>query len=196
MLRVLQYRYILLFLLPAILFQSCIKEYSYERQDNTPPVIDTTPPQQIPPAELDFPYCGACDGKDQFEEGKWSFTAGISFLCGDIDTAIILAERTAFTFFGPSACAADMNVILTVYLNPFVLDHDQKNLFIPKVSFYYSKLGAAQFPLISRADNPFYAIIHNYNHQSKIANGTFTGYAYKPDLRSLPVTGKFKVKLL
>jgi len=187
---------IVFFLLPLAIFTlNCTKEYSYERQDITPPVVDTTP-QQIPPVVLDFPYCNACEGKDQFEEGKWSFTAGNSFLCGEIDTAIVLAERTAFTFFGPSACAADMNLILTVYLDPFVLNRDQKDLFISKVSFYYSKQNAAQFPLISRADNPFYLIIHNYDHRTKTANGTFSGYAYKPDGRALPVTGKFKSKLL
>lgn len=186
------------FSLLVILNQACTKEYSREAiNSSTPPITDTTPPQQVPPYSTDFPFCLSCVDKDKFEENRWSFKAGDSFLCGIMDTAILTRDRTAFTFFGPSACSLDTSMIISVYLEPYVLNRNYNNLLIPKVAFYYSKLGASFYPLISKTGTPFSVTIDSYNHQTKMTIGTFTGQAYKPDGSALLVSsGKFKVKLL
>ena len=102
----------------AVLFYNsgCIKEYSYERQNTVPLIQDSTPALPTPSPAPDFPICAACAGKDNYEESRWSFKAGNSFLCGIIDTAIVNIERNAFTFFGPSACSTDTNMVISVYL--------------------------------------------------------------------------------
>ncbi|MGZ5221031.1 MAG: hypothetical protein ACXWC7_13175, partial [Chitinophagaceae bacterium] len=105
--------------------------------------------------------------------------------------------RNAFTFFGPSACSADTNFVISVYLESNTFDRDQSALFIPKVSFYIAKNGASKFLLVSQPGTPFSVTIESYNHQTKMVIGTFSGHAYKPDGSSIFVhSGKFKVKLL
>ena len=91
---------LLLFL--AINYISCSKEYSYEggyvniTHDSLP---------QLPTVKRDLPLCSLCAAySDSLELNQWSFKAGNSSACGILDTAIINLERTAFTFFGPSAC--------------------------------------------------------------------------------------------
>ncbi|MGZ8511427.1 MAG: hypothetical protein ACXWV8_12915 [Chitinophagaceae bacterium] len=171
----------------------CTKEYSREGQVVIPPAVDSTPVVQLP----GFPICSACDGRDSYEESRWSFKAGDSFLCGIMDTAFASVPRNAFTFFGPSACSADTNFVISVYLESYTFDRDQRALFIPKVSFYIAKNGASKFLLVSQPGTPFSVTIESYNHQTKMVIGTFSGHAYKPDGSSIFVhSGKFKVKLL
>ncbi len=173
----------------------CIKEYSYERQDSTPPIQDTNP---VPPTPLpDFPLCANCVGKDNYEEDRWSFKAGNSFLCGVIDTAIVNIERNAFTFFGPYACSNDTNMVISVYLESQKLDRSQQNIVIPKVFFYYSAAGSPQFVLVSRTGTPFTVILNTYDHQTKMTTGTFSGYVFKADGTTILIhSTKFKLKLI
>ena len=171
----------------------CVKEYSRGRQVFVPPTVDSTPIVQVP----DFPLCAACDGRDSYEESRWSFKAGDSFLCGIMDTAFANFERNAFTFFGPSACSSDTNMVISVYLESYSFDRDQRGLFIPKVAFYFAKKGSSKFLLESQAGTPFSVTIESYDHQTKMVIGTFSGNAYKADGTSLSVhSAKFKVKLL
>lgn len=186
---------IVFYFLIVLLFHNsgCVKEYSRERNVVIPPTIDSTPVVQAP----GFPVCAACDGRDSYEEGRWSFKAGDSFFCGIMDTAFTNVDRTAFTFFGPSACTSDTNMVISVYPDSYTLDRDQRSLFIPKATFYLAKRGFSKFLLVSRADTPFSVTIESYDHQTKMVIGTFSGNVYKPDGSIVLVhSAKFKVKLL
>lgn len=190
---------IVYFSLIAVLFYNsgCTKEYSYEGQDAVPPIQDTTPILPAPLPAPDFPLCAACVDKDNYEESRWSFKAGDSFLCGIIDTAIVNIERNAFTFFGPSACSTDTNMVISVYLESKKLDRSQQNMVIPKVFFYFSKAGASHFLLVSRSGTPFTVILNSYDHQTKMTTGTFSGYVFKADgTTTLIHSTKFKLKLI
>jgi hypothetical protein len=175
----------------------CAKEYSREAIDNTiPPVIDTTPPQQTPLPDTSLLFCAACAGMDKFEENQWSFKAGNSFYCGPMDTALLAPERNAFTFFGPSACSSDTSMVVTLFMENYVLNKDLQNIVIPNVDFRFTKFGAAKYLLVSQPGTPFSLTIDSYNHQTKMTIGTFSGYAYQPDGSKLLVTsGKFKARL-
>jgi hypothetical protein len=175
----------------------CAKEYSYERQDTAPPVQDSTSTSPIPQPSPDFPLCAACADKDNYEEDRWSFKAGNSFLCGIIDTAIVNIERNAFTFFGPSACSSDTNMVISVYLESQKLDRSQQNIVIPKVFFYFSAAGSPQFVLVSRSGTPFTVILKTYDHQTKMTTGSFSGYVFKADGTTILIDStKFKLKLI
>ena len=166
-----RYGFLVFLVFILIIVQHCTKEYSREGFDTSSPpvdttVIDTTQPQQQPPANS--VSCIACANSDNFEEGKWSFKLGNTLLCGIIDTAITTPDRTAFTFFGPSACSTDTSLIISVYLNNYVLDRNRGTQLIPDVAFYYASLGSIAYPLISRTGIPFSTTINDYNHQTKI----------------------------
>lgn len=187
----------LFFLLLLILNYACVKEYSREAPDSAvPPVIDTTPPQQAPLPDTSLLFCAACAGLDKFEENRWSFKAGNFFYCGPMDTALLAPDRNAFTFFGPSACSSDTSMVLTLFMENYVLNKDLQNIVIPNVDFRFTKFGAVKYLLVSQPGTPFSLTIDSYNHQTKMTIGTFSGYAYQPDGSKLLVTsGKFKAKL-
>lgn len=183
----------------AVLFYNsgCIKEYSYERQNIAPPVQDSTPALPTPLPAPDFPLCAACEGKDNYEESRWSFKAGDSFLCGIIDTAIVGPDRNVFTFFGPSACSTDTNMVISVFLESQKLDRSQQNMVIPKVIFYVAKAGAPQYLLVTRPGTPFTVILNSYDHQTKMTTGTFSGYVFKANgTTTLIHSTKFKLRLI
>src|SRR6266487_2054254 len=110
---------------------SCAKEYSFEGAD-TLAVNDTI---IVPPAHLWI--CPACIGQDKQIEAKWSFHNDSSFSCGMIDTAIVNQERTAFTFFGPSACSKDTGMIIDVFLGGGAMDRDLYNVTSKEGGSYY-----------------------------------------------------------
>ena len=184
-------------LLNALIIMGCVKEYSYEGGSTPPVVIDTLSPPVSPPAvQLDFPLCNNCEGRDRFEENRWSFRAGNAFLCGIIDTGIVNSDRNAFTFFGVSACSPDTSMAMSIYLDPYKLDKTQSGLVINRIAFYFNKFGLTDHLLIIRQGTAFSLTIDNYDHQTKLCSGTFTGNAYKPDGNTLLVhSGKFMVKL-
>jgi hypothetical protein len=193
-----RYGLIVFSLLILAIIQNCTKEYSREGLNNTtPPIVDTTPSQQTPPDTTSITsFCVACAGMDKFEENRWSFKAGNSFQCGPMDTALMAPERNAFTFFGPSSCSSDTSMVITVYIDNYVLNKDLQNIVIPKVDFRFTKLGAPKYLLISQPGTPFNLTIESYDHQTKMTTGTFSGYAYKGDGTIQKVdSGKFKVKL-
>lgn len=180
-----------------VILSSCIKEYSYEGGMLPPIIIDTlNPPTGGPSVTPDFPPCAACAGRDYFEENRWSFWAGNSFVCGLIDTAIVNQDRTALTFFGVSACSVDTSMALTIYLAPSVLNRSQQDVVSSYVAFYFTKFGAPAYLLISRWGTPFSLTIASYDHVTKMSYGTFSGYAYKADGNTLLVhSAKFQVRL-
>lgn len=92
----------------------CVKEYSNEGASTVIPVRDTSTAPILP--VLEFPLCATCVDNNSFDELSWSFKAGNALLCGIIDNAVVNIERNAFTFFGPSACSTDTNMVISVYL--------------------------------------------------------------------------------
>jgi hypothetical protein len=111
---------------------SCKKEYSFE---GTRPYVraDTVKPI-LPPVPW---ICPACIGKDAQIDKKWSFYIDGSFLCGDIDTAIVIApERNGFTFFGPSSCSLDSGMVFTVFLDGEILNKDIRNVTTQNIAFF------------------------------------------------------------
>lgn len=99
----------------------CIKEYSYERQPVNTDTIPSTPPDTINnDTPVIYPQCSLCEENPEYEPGKWSFAVDTFLFCGNVSGAVMLGERTAFTFFGPSACSTDSGLIITAYFDkPF-----------------------------------------------------------------------------
>lgn len=193
-----------LFLLAAlcVCIIACEKEYSYEGGAGTAPVpVDTTRTDTTTNVDTTDPgpgisYCNTCADKKETALDEWSFRIGDTVFCGADDTAIINYERTAFTFFGPSSCAADSGMIFTVYLSPNVLNRDRYNFTVPYASFYYYHTGAPNV-LSNKADESFTLTIKSYIHSTKIATGTFSGTAYRQDGSPVAVRwGKFKIRLI
>jgi hypothetical protein len=183
----------LFFLSLLLILSGCAKEYSYEG-GVTPVIHDTLPP---PVVVNDFPVCPFCKTITNTALSTWSFKKGNTTVCGTVDTAIITLERTAFTFFGPSSCSADSGLVITVYLGNESLNRNRTNLAINNIAFYYYDRVTPSYIFMSLANSPFSGTIDNYDHQTKIASGTFTGNAVRSDGSAASITsGKFKVKLL
>lgn len=182
-------------LVSAIILYGCIKEYSYEGGLGGSVITDTLQPPVTPPPSPEFAICQACNGQDRFEENRWSFKAGNSFVCGIIDTGIINSERNAFTFFGPSACTMDTSMAVSVYLETDHLNRNHQGLVVRRIAFYFNKFGLSDHLLINRPGTPFSVTINSYDHGTKMTIGTFQGNAFRPDGSALAVEGKFMVKL-
>lgn len=174
--------------LVAIITVSCKKEYSYEGGD--PVVIDTTV-NNIP-----APYiCSSCIGADDYIEGKWSFYHGGNFYCGMIDTAIATPARDGFTFFGPSSCSPDSGLVMTINIEPTILNQDVFNSTTIKVGMYYYDNVGQTYPFMTRPGFNFSLTIKSYIHQTRIMNGNFNGFAFKPNGEQVSLSGKFKLKI-
>lgn len=172
----------------------CEKEYSFEGR-NTTIATDTT--VRPPPVLYNFPVCSFCKTLTTTDLGTWSFKMENAIACGKVDTAIVTFGRTAFTFFGPSLCSADTGMVITVYLQDDTLNRDISYLITNKVAFYYYDRVTPSYMLMSQVYSPFSVSIEGYDHQSKIAVGTFNGFARFSDGRFVSInSGKFKVRLL
>jgi hypothetical protein len=169
------------------LIVSCAKEYSYEKKD-----VIATPVKPKPSIHT----CTECIGKDSQLLSRWSFYNDTTFYCGQIDTAIVL-DRTGFTIYGPSSCSQDSGLVILVRMGTTTLDHDFYNTSFPNTSFYYYDRLGSTHAFITHYGTPFDFTIESYIHQTKIAVGSFNGFAYRPDgtLASIQ-SGKFKVRLL
>ena len=173
-----------------IIHSGCVKVYSYEGRYSVI-VTDTIKPGDTAPW-----ICPACIGRDTLQESKWSFHNWNVFLCGSIDTAIVNPERTAFTFFGPSACSVDTGIIISAFLEGIVLNKDLYNFTSQHGAFYYYDNVRQTTIFISRQTNPFSVTIDSYIHQTRMATGTFNGPVFRTNGgASYVFSGKFKVKL-
>lgn len=174
--------FVLLFLIA-----SCIKDYSYEKKNVA--IIPVKPKPTIH-------TCTECIGKDSQMLSRWSFYNDTTFYCGEIDTAIVL-DKTGFTFYGPSSCSLDSGLVILVRLGSITLDHDLYNTSFPNTSFYYYDRIGSTFVFTTHYGTTFDLTIESYIHQTRMATGSFNGFAYRPDgtLASIQ-SGKFKVRLL
>jgi hypothetical protein len=179
-----------------IVISSCAKEYSFEGA-NPRPAMDTVrlPP---PPPSYDFPVCSFCNSLPPTPDlWTWSFKMENVPACGKADTAIVLNDRTVFTFFGPSSCSGDTGMVITVYLQNDTLNRDIRYLSTNKVSFFYYDRVTPSYIFMSQVYSPFSLSLENYNHQTRIATGKFEGSALRSDGHWVSInSGRFKVKLL
>jgi hypothetical protein len=183
----------ILFLL-TLLMNGCDKEYSYEGGEINVRVDTVRGPVVI---NAD-PVCPSCVSNTSVDLSEWSFKCGNWLLCGEADTAIISPERTAFTFFGPSACSADTGMIISVYLEPAQrLDRDRNNITTNRNAFYCYDNVTPSYIFSSQSNVPFQVTIESYVHVTRIATGTFQGNVKLANGGSANISsGKFKLKLL
>src|SRR6185503_9799701 len=169
-----------------LIISGCKKEYSFEGANTNNDTI-VRPPGPPTGISYNFPVCAYCNSLTTTELWTWSFKMENALLCGKLDTAIVINNRTVFTFFGPSACSIDTGMVITVYLENDTLNRDIPYLITNKVSFFYYDHVGPSYIFISQAYSPFSATIENYNHQTRIATGTFTGFARRSDGRYVSI---------
>ena len=174
----------------------CVKEYSFEgaTRDTTPPdTADTTILQ--PP--IIFSQCPLCNASDSFTVGHWSFKAGNAYLCGSYTDAGFFAgnSKTAFTFFGPSACSLDTGIVVSVYL-PVPLDRDIYNITTTNTAFFYYDHNAPKDIFISRPTSTFSVTVESFISATNIVTGTFSGTVFTANGDTAYITeGRFIAQL-
>lgn len=170
----------LVFFLFQLLLQStgCQKEYSYEGGDSTLTTIDSV--VSPPPFVYDFPQCSLCIPANGIILSHWNFKSGNSFFCGVIDNAGISPDKTAFTFFGPSACSTDTGLVMTIYL-PEIFDKDKFNVKTTKVAFFYYDHFGPRDIFLSLPEKLFSVNIESYIYSTGIVTGKFRGIVFKPN---------------
>lgn len=171
-------------------YQSCTKEFSYERK----PDVTIKPDSVVNAASSSG--CSLCNPANTTDLKKWSFKQKNSFQCGVIDTAIITPNKNAFTFFGPSSCSSDTGLVITAYLDPLKLDKDVFNYTTDHVAFYYYDHVGPTYIFMVRPPLKFSLTIDSYIHQTGILKGRFTGSVFKHD-NSIAIIefGKFSLQL-
>lgn len=150
-----------LFLLPV----GCVKEYSFEKKPvDTLTIVNPSRP---------VASCAKCTS-NTIADSTWQFNFEGATYCGQVEKAIILLERTAFTFFGTSACSSDSGFVATVYLDePLVVD--KTNVKARLACYYYDNVNAS-FMFMSPPGQRLQMNITNYNGQTGVASGTFSGF--------------------
>jgi len=172
----------------TILNTSCKKEYSFEGENVVATVLPPNPVNE-------FPGCSSCKITNEMAASTWNFKIGNTYACGFVDAAGTLGEKTAFTFFGPSACSIDTGLVMTVYL-PLPLNEDNHNLTTTKVAFYYYDHNAPNDIFISKSTTTFSLTIESFISATGIATGTFSGTAFKPNGETAIIKeGRFIIKL-
>jgi hypothetical protein len=158
----------------------CAKEYSFEgaKVDTLPTGSGDTVISQIPVPS--FPQCNSCKASDPVTLGHWSFKTGNSYQCGTFTNSGFFSgfSKTAFTFFGPSACSVDTGIVVSVYL-PVALDRDQYNLTTERTAFYYYDHTASADIFQSRPTSIFSVTVQSFIESTGIVTGTFSGTVFK-----------------
>jgi len=153
--------------------QGCRKEYSYERQpiDTTGTEPDST---DTIPNDVVYSQCPLCEKDPGYAMGKWSFMIDTFTFCGIVTGEVMLDERTAFTFFGPSACSTDSGLIITCYMNePFAEEAEYVSVDVITLR-YYNHRGTKDM-LQADASLGFALVIQSYSKTTGIMRGIFSG---------------------
>lgn len=179
-------------------FTHCAKEYSFEGggTPNIPSVTDTTSTRgSANTGGIILPTCKGCEITDT-SSVKWSFKIGNSLLCGFVTNAVPSPDKTAMTFFGPSACSLDSGLIITAYFDYEVMNRDQKNLTAGFTAMEYYDNTTGLDVMKSKAPNVLSLTMNIYNRQTGIAMGTFSGWVIDKNGARVKIDdGKFKIKL-
>jgi len=185
------------FVLIILLLQNeaCTKEYSFEGTNVDTMRTDTTDTIPSPPST--FPQCSLCDSSDSLTLGQWSFKTGNAYVCGTFSNSGFFAgaARTAFTFFGPSACSDDTGIVVSVYL-PVPLDQDRYEITTANTAFYYYDHNGTSDIFQSRMSSVFSVTVKSYIYATHIVTGTFNGIVYKANGDTAYISdGRFIVPL-
>jgi hypothetical protein len=174
----------------------CAKDYSYEGGPPLPLANDTTNGKDtVYKPLIPFPSCTSCQASNSLALSQWHFKNERTFLCGSVTGAVITPERNAFTFFGPSACSSDTGIIVTAYFANHTLNSDKKDIAPERVSFEYYDNTTNSKIISSWLPHPFSLTIQEYKHDTRIATGTFSGYAFNEQGDSTLVqSGAFKIQ--
>src|SRR4051794_19205603 len=171
------YFFFFLFFLPVLLLQNtgCIKEYSFEGADHDTIPKDTAD-TVISQPPIRFSQCTLCNPSDPLIIRHWSFKTGNAYLCGSFTNSGFFAgnSKTAFTFFGPSACSVDTGIVVSVYL-PVPLDQDRYYVTTTKTAFFYYGPNGTKDIFISRPTSIFSVTVESFIYATNIATGTFSG---------------------
>ncbi|MEO8712127.1 MAG: hypothetical protein ABI405_08405 [Parafilimonas sp.] len=197
------YFFLILFALPILLIQNsgCTKEYSFEGAPTDTIPADTittdTTDTVIYKQVITFPQCGFCNVSDAIDTGQWSFKTSDSYLCGSFTNSGFFNgnSKTAFTFFGPSACSVDTGIVVSVYL-PVPLDQDRYNLSTKQTAFYYYDHNSPTDILASHPPTVFSVTVQSFIYATNIATGTFSGTVFTATGDSVYISnGRFKAVL-
>lgn len=189
-----RYYPIVFFLLSLLLLLQntrCAKEYSFEgaKVDTLTTGTGDTVISQIPTPSS---QCNLCNPADQILLGHWSFKTGNVYQCGTFTNSGFFSglSKTAFTFFGPSACSIDTGIVVSVYL-PVALTSDQFNLTTEQTAFYYYAHNAPDI-LASRPTSIFSVTVQSFINATGIVTGTFSGTVFTANGDTATVTeGQF-----
>lgn len=183
------YAFILLIALLGSLL-ACKRVYVYKRTEGGGTTDTLRPPT---PGGV-FPSCAVCATVTP-GLSKWNFAIGSATLCGSFDKSVINIERNLFTFFGPSACAADTGLILTVSTGATILNKDLFSIGAPQATMIYYHTGNDDV-LENHTTRDIRLVIDSYIHATRIATGHFSGKAYKTDSSVVYIdSGQFMIKL-
>lgn len=197
------YSFILVICFPVLLIQNsgCVKEYSFEGglQDSIPTDTihtDTLDTSNIPPVII-FPQCPSCTFTDQILLGHWGFKLYDTYLCGTYSNSGFFngSSKTAFTFFGPSACSEDTGIVVSVYLT-VPLDRDRFGLTTDTTAFYYYDHNSPNDILASRHSAVFTVTVESFINATGIVTGSFAGTVFTAKGDSVHITnGQYKASL-
>lgn len=172
--------------------QGCTKEYSYERQpvDSTGTVPDST--DTIP--NVIYSQCPLCKKDPGYVLGEWSFMIDTFTFCGIVTGEVMLSERTAFTFFGPSACSDDSGLIITCYMDePFAEEATYVSVDLVTLR-YYNHPGGKDM-LQADASLGFALVIQSYSKATGVMRGIFSGNVLTDRNTIKRISnGKFEIK--
>lgn len=164
----------------------CAKDYSYEAKP-----VDSVLVPVVQPVVTNCQPCTA----NVLPDSSWRFMAEGRYYCGKAEKTVVAPERTAFTFFGPSACSLDSGFVATVYINNEALLADKLNLSARLDCYYYDKVGPSNV-YMSIQGEPMQLTIASYNRQTGLAAGTFRGLVKTPNgLRKEISNGAFRIHL-
>ncbi len=165
----------------------CVKEYSFEGANTDTTAVDTTTSTDstdttTATTTIILPQCAFCNSVKPVSQGEWNFKTGDAFLCGTFTNSGFFAgdKKTAFTFFGPSACSVDTGIVVSVYL-PVPLDQDRYNITASGTAFYYYDHNSVNNILESNSTSSFTVTVQSFIYATGIVTGTFSGGAYTPD---------------
>ncbi len=179
----------------VILIGGCAKEYSNEGG----PEQDSTMPGDIivrqDSASITLSDCKGCNSTDTSSGFRWSFKAGITFLCGTVTKAVLSPDSNGMTFFGPSACSLHSGLIITAFFSNQTLNKDQSGIAADRASLEYYDNTTNSDVLQSKQPNIFSLTIDSYIRQTGISTGTFSGSVLYKNGKIIKVdSGRFRIK--
>jgi hypothetical protein len=171
-----RFHIILLLLTAALLLiggTGCWKEeYSYEGGRDT--TIVTVPDTATADSTLMPAPCASCTPAPPGLK-QWSFRYDTLLFCGEVTNSVMNPERTAFTFFGPSACTPGTGLIITAYFNAVPFDTDTGSRTATRASLQYYDNNRSRDLFVTNAFSQFRLTIDTFQQQTGTAIGRFSG---------------------